>query len=168
MADQVKGVGVDGIVVGEVKKKVKKKRKSMTERVRMIRKRRFLKRYLERGSFYLAAEYAGVTEPAVRKWIKKDPLFAECFVAVREAFVERMEEEADRRGARGIRVMRYYQGRPIIDPRNGKPLIECEFSDALLMFRLKALKPGMYRDRMIEERESSVVKAYRGVDVERV
>jgi hypothetical protein len=150
-------------------KRTRKKRKSVTERLRLMRKRQFLQHYLRNGSFNLAALHVGVTGPAVRKWAKKDPLFAECFTSVKEAFAERLEQEADHRGAWGVKVLRYYMGRPLMDPRtNGKPLIEREYSDQLLMFRLKALKPEMYRDRLVEGREKSYVNVYRGVDVERV
>ncbi len=129
----------------------------------------FLKRYLACGTFYRAARQAGTADGSVRKWLKKDAGFARAFAEVREAFAERLEQEADRRGFRGVPRMRFYQGKPIMDPSTGKPLVEMEYSDQLLMFRLRALKPGVYRDRLAEVSEAGpAVKLYRGVEVEKV
>jgi hypothetical protein len=143
------------------------KRMSKAERVKV--QGAFLQRYLACGTFYRAAKKAGTAETSVRNWLRKDVKFARAFAAVKEAFVERLEMEADRRGVRGVPRMRFYQGKPIVDPGTGKPLVEMEYSDQLLMFRLRALKPTVYRDRLAEVGEMGPgVKLYRGVDTEKV
>jgi hypothetical protein len=165
--EQVAGVEL-GLEEGK-KMKGRKKRVGVGEKKRVERKRRFLQRFLVVGSICRAGEGVGVTVRTVGRWLKTDEAFAEGFEVVREAYAERLEEEADRRGAWGMMYFRFYRDKAIDDPRTGKPLIESKYSDKLLMFRLRGLKPGMYGGRVKEEKKEVVmVKVYRGVDVERV
>jgi hypothetical protein len=47
--------------------------------------------------------------------------------------------------------LKFYKGKPIIDPETKKPYFEHEYSDNLLMFLLKAAKPDKYKDRFSSE-----------------
>jgi hypothetical protein len=152
-AGRVKEAGVDGV----------------RERLRNRRKRRFLRHFLEHGRFGEATVYAGVSVAAVQRWLRVDGEFARCFRQVREVFAECLEVEADRRGVGGVNRMRFYENKPVLDPRTKKVLFEKKYSDELLMFRLRGLKPGMHGEEMKKARkEVRFVKVYRGIDVERV
>jgi hypothetical protein len=133
------------------------------------KKRLFLKLFLRSGMFEISAKGADSSETTVRRWMKEDEKFAASFKQVRALYIEGLESEADRRGARGMPRLRFYQGQVVLDPRTGKALVEREYSDALLMFRLRALKPRMYRESgVVGDEEKVHVKLYRGVDVEQV
>jgi hypothetical protein len=58
--------------------------------------------------------------------------------------------EARRRATQGIKRKKFYKGEAILDPQTGQPFIECEYSDALLMFLIKAHRPE-YRDSFKHE-----------------
>jgi hypothetical protein len=53
------------------------------------------------------------------------------------------------RGAKRTKRTRK-KGEAILDPQTGQPYIECEYSDALLMFMIKAHRPE-YRDTFKNE-----------------
>ena len=55
--------------------------------------------------------------------------------------------EVDRCAIEGVRREKFHQGKPVIDPETGKPDYEHVYGDVLLIFRLKALRPEMYRER---------------------
>lgn len=57
-----------------------------------------------------------------------------------------MEEELHRRAVIGVKRKKFFQGQAIIDPETDEPYYEREYSDTLLIFRLKALRPEKYRD----------------------
>ncbi len=87
----------------------------------------------------LAAVSVGYTRAAVFAFREADPEFA---VAWREAdalATERMEEAADARGVTGIKKPVFYQGEQCAEVT--------EYSDALLVMRLKAKRPEVYRER---------------------
>lgn len=69
----------------------------------------------------------------------QDPKFAEAWDEANEDAIERMEREADRRAVEGY-------DRPVF--HNGVEVgSERRFSDVLLIFRLKAKRPDVYRER---------------------
>ena len=80
-------------------------------------------------------------------WSIKDSDFAAAVEESREMHIESLEREVDRRAVEGVRRLKFHQGKPVIDPETGKPYYEHVYSDLLLIFRLKALKPEMYRER---------------------
>jgi hypothetical protein len=164
---KVKGAKVKGVKVKGVKAEGGKVVMGDQERRRNRRRRRFLRCFLEQGRFDLAAAYAGVTVGAVRGWLVNDEEFAACFALVKEAFVESLELEADRRGVRGVCRLRFYRNKPIVDARTKKVLIVRKYSDRLLMFRLSGLKPEMYGESGRGGREEKkYVMGYRSVGVE--
>lgn len=70
---------------------------------------------------------------------KQDEAFDAAWIDADEAAVQRMEKEADRRAVIGVEKPVWYQGQEVGTIR--------EFSDTLLIFRLKAKRPDVYRDR---------------------
>ena len=86
-----------------------------------------------------ASEAAGYGRRTTYEWREEDKDFAARWQDAIDAAVERMEAEADRRAVDGTVKPVFHQG------------VECggirEYSDTLLIFRLKALKPSMYRER---------------------
>jgi hypothetical protein len=118
-----------------------------------VKKTAFLAAYARTGNISKAAEDAGVDRKLHYQWLKNDPAYPDAFTEAHEKSVERMEAEADRRAVQGLQKVKTYQGEIIMvpsdltDPESPKvPLIEHEYSDTLLIFRLKALKPEKYRD----------------------
>ena len=80
------------------------------------------------------------------EWLKADIQFAAEFEEVKTDYVERLEKEADRRAVDGVNKPVFYKGKLIVD-EHGVPITIKEYSDTLLIFRLKALAPDKYRER---------------------
>ena len=110
---------------------------------------------------------AGYGRTSVFEWKRDNEEFAARYQDADDQAVERMEEEADRRAVEGFEKPVFYQGQPVgqwfdADGRpcladsvdaNGEPRAVRfkryevrEFSDTLLMFRLKAKRPDHYRE----------------------
>ncbi len=83
---------------------------------------RFLEIVAATGNVRLAANAAGVSRDAPYKRARRDPRFAARWTRAREEAVDTLEAEARRRALAG--------------------------SDPLLMFLLRSLRPGIYRDRV--------------------
>lgn len=111
------------------------------------RQRAFLVAYAHVGVYSRASRLSGVGRTTVFDWRRTSPEFMAAVLDAREYFTEELEVEADRRGRDGVRRLKFWQGEPIIDPATGEPYLEHEYSDNLLMFRLKALRPEVYRER---------------------
>jgi hypothetical protein len=108
-------------------------------KTRHPKKRAFLQSYEQHGYVGRAASEAGVHRTTVYDWLKSDPEFAADVETAEKAVLERMEEEADRRAIQGMRKPVFYRGDVCGHVQ--------EYSDNLLMFRMKALAPEKYRDR---------------------
>ena len=82
---------------------------------------------------------AGYARRSVYDWRAADEAYRARWDEAAEMAVERLEAEADRRAVEGTLDPVFFQG------------VECgqarRYSDTLLIFRLKALKPAMYRER---------------------
>ena len=104
-------------------------------------KRAFLVAYAETGKKGLAAELAGIDRSAIYQpgW-RDDPEFQEALKCAREMAADILEAEAFRRAVEGVeRPVGWYKGVAGGTVR--------EYSDNLLMFQLKMLRPE-YRDRV--------------------
>lgn len=99
----------------------------------------FLADLRDRGNVTLAAKVAGYARSSLYERIKEDPSFAQAVDDARAEYQSRLELEADRRAVEGVEKPVFYQGEVCGHVR--------EYSDNLLMFRLKRLDPG-YRDRV--------------------
>lgn len=115
---------------------------------REAKKGKFLEGFLKCGTKSGACRRADVSASTVATWLEHDPEFAEAFTAVREEYIERLEEEVDRRAFRGVRKNRWFRDQHIEEYR--------EYSDLLAMFRLKALRPEVYRERTEVRQDSEV------------
>jgi len=87
-----------------------------------------------------ACEAAGYARRCVYRWRKEDPEFAAAWAEAMAIAGDLLEEEADRRGRDGYDEPVYYQG----EERGTKR----KYSDALLLARLKAVRPDQYRERI--------------------
>lgn len=86
-----------------------------------------------------AAEAAGGSRSAFYAWRREDADFARDWDQAVELGIAALEDEALRRVLDGIEEPVFYQGRQVATVR--------KFSDPLLMFMLRARKPGRYRER---------------------
>lgn len=93
----------------------------------------------EHGFIGKACAAAGYKRTTVTEWRRDNPEFAEQFDDALAAHVESLEAEADRRGKNGIDKPVFYRGVQVATVK--------EFSDTLLLARLKALAPDKYRER---------------------
>lgn len=79
-------------------------------------------------------------------WLKTDVAFKASFEEIKRVYIERMEREADRRAIEGVNKPVFYKGKLVTD-KDGNPVTIKEYSDTLLIFRLKALAPEKYREK---------------------
>ena len=87
-----------------------------------------------------ACEAAGYARRCVYRWRKEHEDFAQSWAEALMVAADLLEEEADRRGRDGYDEPVFFQG----EVRGAKR----KYSDALLLARLKALKPEHYRERV--------------------
>jgi hypothetical protein len=120
----------------------------------------FLKALAQCGTLKQAAEAAGVGRWVVNDRLSRDPAFALAAKDAIEDFADELERKVDIRAFEGVdRVRTTARGEPILDPRDpeGKTiLIDKQYSDALALARLRALRPEKYRDREQAPVESNV------------
>ena len=106
------------------------------------KKELFLKHLAETGSVTLSTQAIGTPRTAPYDLRPRDPEFVRAWDMALEAYAEKLEREADRRAMEGIVTKTIYD-------EDGKKIDEVRyFSDTLLIFRLKGLKPKMYKDRV--------------------
>ena len=86
-----------------------------------------------------AAMKAGYSRRSVYEYRETDPAFAQDWDDAVALYIEKLEQEADRRAFVGYEEPVWYQGEQCGTTR--------KYSDSLLMFRLKALAPDKYRER---------------------
>ncbi len=89
----------------------------------------------------LACEVAKVGRSSHYRWLEKDPEYREAFELAKEGAADILEAEAYRRAVEGVeKPVGWYKGKP-----GGTVRL---YSDVLLMFLLKALRPEKYRERV--------------------
>lgn len=107
-------------------------------------KKPFLARLEECGNVLRTCEALGISRNRAYEERDADEDFRREWLAALDAYVERLEGEADDRAVRGVMV-------PVVgrigDGQDGVIATERKPSDQLLMFRLKALAPDRYRER---------------------
>ena len=104
---------------------------------RSLKETAFLELLSEGVSVSEACDRAGIPRRSVYARRNSDPAFRRQWNEALEMAADILEAEADRRGRNGWIEDVYYQGQIV-----GKRL---RYSDRMLMFRLKALKPEMYK-----------------------
>lgn len=105
---------------------------------KLRRQTKFLKEYAISARISVAAEQAEIDRWTHYEWLKTDPDYAVRFRDTKELAIQQLEDEAIRRAKDGI-------DRPITVA--GERVDVKEFSDTLLIFMLKAMRPDVYRDR---------------------
>ena len=110
----------------------------------------FLLALRETGNVTESCARAGIgVRESIYKARNADESFAAAWDAALEVYVEKLEKEADRRAVEGCRKLKFDKnGKALIDPDTNQLYEEREYSDTLLIFRLKALKPKVYRDNI--------------------
>lgn len=104
-----------------------------------------------------AAEAANISYTAVWRRRKADTQFDAAYKEALQIGGALLEAEAVRRAKDGLRRMKFNSktGEAYIDPETGKPYIEHEYSDTLLLALLKRHFPDLYRERTESKVEHS-------------
>ena len=119
------------------------------------KKRAMLKALSQLGFVSAAAKAAGLQRRQTHYvWLQSDPEYAKAVKEAQDIAVEQLEAEADRRARDGVEELVLYQGKPV--EVDGKPLTRKKYSDILLMFRLKALRPDKYADRRHVQQQTTI------------
>ena len=123
------------------------------------KKRSFLLAYAACGSMRKAAAEVGIKHPHHYYWLETDPVYAEVWPIAKEMAADSIEEEVTRR-ALGWEEERYTD--------DGIRYTIQKYSDTLLIFRLKALRPEMYRDNAKPDSRTEVSDLLKAVLLELV
>lgn len=110
----------------------------------------FLAVFARSGNVSLACAAVGINRSHTYHHRKDSPEFAARWDDAREAAMDRLEAEADRRAVEGVRKRKFH-------PKTGQQYIEREYSDTLLIFLLKGGRPEKYRERFEHNVSGSVV-----------
>ncbi len=104
-------------------------------------KRAFLAAFRETGNVRLACKAANVGRSSHYRWFEKDPEYRTAFDQAKEDATDVLEAEAFRRAVEGVEEPTgWYMGEPGGTVR--------KYSDVLLIFLLKGLRPDRYRERV--------------------
>jgi hypothetical protein len=107
-------------------------------------RRRFLDRLAETGNVSAAARHAGLGRSTLYAWRKQDQDFADAWNdAVIEA-IDALEQEARRRAVEGVEQPLLYGGK-FVRHEDGSIATIRQYSDRLLEFLLKALRPDWFK-----------------------
>jgi hypothetical protein len=101
---------------------------------------KWLKVFAEFGVIGTACKAVGVDRSTAYNHREQFPDFAEAWDQAREDAADLFEEELRRRAIEGVVKPVYYEGRRVDDGTIKT------YSDTLLIFRLKALRPEVYRE----------------------
>ncbi len=103
--------------------------------------RAFLAAFRETGNVRLACEVAKVGRSSHYRWREKDTEYREAFDLAKEDATDVLEAEAHRRAVEGWEeAVGWYKGEAGGTVR--------KYSDVLLIFLLKSLRPDKYRERV--------------------
>ena len=112
------------------------------------RQNAFLAAFGQTGIVTTSLEAAGnIPMSTYTKWRVTDPVFAKRLVEARKKAGDYLEAEALERAKKGVARIKFWKGKPLVDPFTGQPYIEYEKSDRLCEFLLKGAKPKKYRER---------------------
>jgi hypothetical protein len=115
------------------------RRKGVPEKFTADKRAKFLAHLAQYGFVTRAAKAAGIHRDTARDTYDNDPAFHKAWDSALSEYTERLEQEADRRAYKGTLRPVFHKGE--------KCGVIREFSDTLLIFRLKALRPEVYKDR---------------------
>ena len=126
----------------------------LAKQVSAAKKKKFLACLKSTGNISEAARFAKVNRLTPYNWREADPAFAKAWEEALDEYADRLEKEADRRAVEGWLEPVFYEGEECGHKR--------KFSDTLLIFRLKALRPEKYRERVETEVKGLNITAYLG------
>ena len=116
-----------------------KKEKKTPRQSKTSRQKAFLKAYRKTGNVTCAADAAKIDRASHYRWLEEPDYKAQFGDAADEA-ADRLEEEARRRAVDGVdEPVGWYQGKPGGTVKR--------YSDTLLIFLLKGVRPEKYRER---------------------
>jgi hypothetical protein len=134
----------------------------ITDQTVAAKKAAMLRVYMDTASVTRACKIVGINRERHYTWLKEDPDYKAAFAVAVDRAADALEDEAVRRAKRGTEkpviykgqmqytVVRDENGDPVINPNTGepniKPLIIHEYSDVLLMFLLKGMRPDKFRE----------------------
>lgn len=98
----------------------------------------FLHSLRHSGNVSAAAQHAGIARSTAYNWRQQDAGFAAAWEDALAEATDYLALEARRRALEGVEEVRYFKGEPVGTIRR--------YSDALLMFLLRAYRPGVYRN----------------------
>lgn len=104
------------------------------------KREKFLKKLREWPNVARAARQCGVSRQTVYNHRRSDDEFAAAWDEALDEGVDRLEEEAERRGFKGVMEPVYYKGEKVGTIRR--------YSDTLAIFLLKAHRPEKYRENI--------------------
>lgn len=114
-----------------------------SDKIRHPKKRIFLAEYVQTASITLAAKAAEIDRRTHYEWKTADPQYAREFFKAQELAADVLEDEAVRRAHEGVE-------RPVF--QGGKEVGRVQdYSDTLLIFLLKGIRPEKYRERISAE-----------------
>jgi len=117
----------------------RKKPSKAKEAVRDMKKRLFLEAFVKTGQKKKACEAVGISGAQPRRWAQSDELFQQEYERAKFVAAEILEDEAHRRAVEGVDEPVWYKGEEVGSVK--------KYSDTLLIFLLKGLKPEVYRER---------------------
>lgn len=108
------------------------------------KKQAFLAVACDGWSVARACAAVGIARLTFYRWQESDLAFAAAYRLARAEATERLEDEARRRAVDGVQRVKpvYHEGEQI------GTITETDYSDTLLIFLLKGLKPEVYRDKV--------------------
>jgi hypothetical protein len=101
------------------------------------RHKAFIAAFKTAASITEAAKAIGVDRAAHYDWLRDVAGYKEAFEAAKEEAAQTLEDEAVRRAMKGTTEAIYYQGKAVGARR--------VYSDALMMFLLRGMRPEKYR-----------------------
>lgn len=122
----------------------------------------FLAALAQTGNIRQSCEVAGVGRTTVYTLRDEDMSFANEWEQALDESADLLEQEARRRAEQGVRRLKFHNGQlitlpavdadgaPLLDKDNRPimvPYVEHEYSDTLMIFLLKGIRPEKYRER---------------------
>ena len=115
-------------------------------RIGHVKKRAFIAAFAQSGNVRAAVEAAAIGRSTHYEWLRTDPDYVRAVEIAKQDAIDILEAAAAQRAVTGVRKYLYHNGQPVVD-LNGAHLFEMRFSDVLLIFLLKGLRPDKYRER---------------------
>ena len=126
-----------------------------------LRKQAFLDAYRECGVIRYACKAIGISHTTVYAWLDLDPELVVRMRTAQKQSTDVLETELFRRGVVGWEEPVYQSGRLVGSSRR--------YSDACLIFALKAADPAKYRERYdVTSGGQPLIKVYSGFDLSEV